>query len=68
MKNEISSLKVSSDSTKVIVNYAPDEIQIWSLTDQCLLKKLFGHKQSKHVIKSSFGGLDEGFVLSGSEG
>lgn len=68
MKNEISSLKISSDSTKLIVNYAPDEIQIWSLTEQCLLKKLFGHKQSQHVIKSCFGGLNESFVLSGSEG
>ncbi|TIA86772.1 hypothetical protein E3P99_03577 [Wallemia hederae] len=67
MKNEIGSLAISSDSSRVAVNYAPDEIQIWSLEDRCLVQKLYGYKQSQHVIRSCFGGYNDNFILSGSE-
>lgn len=68
MKNEISSLSVSLDSSQLLFNYAPNELQLWDLNNRCLIKKLYGHRQSQHVIKSSFGGYNENFIISGSEG
>ncbi|TIC18639.1 WD40 repeat-like protein [Wallemia mellicola] len=63
MKNEISSL----NSSQLLFNYAPNELQLWDLNNRCLIKKLYGHRQSQHVIKSSFGGYNENFIISGSE-
>ena len=40
MKNEISSLSVSLDSSQLLFNYAPNELQLWDLNNHCLIKKI----------------------------
>jgi WD40 repeat protein len=49
----------SSNSTPVL--------SLWSLSENNILRKYFGHRQEKLAIKCSFGGVQEKFVLSGSD-
>ena len=44
------------------------EIQLLDLATEQVVRKYSGHSQSKHVIRSGFGGVDSNFVVSGSEG
>ena len=44
------------------------EIQLLDLATEQVVRKYAGHSQSKHVIRSCFGGVEGNFVVSGSEG
>lgn len=44
------------------------EVQLWDLEAPRLARKFMGQRQSKNVIRSCFGGVDDHFVVSGSEG
>ena len=44
------------------------EIHLWDVDTRQLAHKYSGHKQSKFVIRSNFGGAHQGFIVSGSEG
>ena len=44
------------------------EIHLMDLATQQVVRKYAGHSQSKHVIRSCFGGVEGAFVASGSEG
>jgi len=41
---------------------------MWDLHAGRLARKFTGQKQGNHLIRSGFGGDDDSFVLSGSEG
>lgn len=43
-------------------------MQLWDLNTHKIVRKYQGHKQSQHVIRSCFGGVDGSFIASGSEG
>ncbi|BFZ07001.1 hypothetical protein BsWGS_10039 [Bradybaena similaris] len=57
------------DSKKelVLVNVASQGCHLWNLKDKVLLCKFHGHSQAFFTIYSSFGGLNEDYVASGSE-
>jgi WD repeat-containing protein 26 len=41
---------------------------MWEISTGKTIRKFSGHKHDKHVLHSCFGGIDEGFIASGSEG
>eukprot|EP00735_Rhodelphis_limneticus_P012679 TRINITY_DN5999_c0_g1::TRINITY_DN5999_c0_g1_i1::g.9861::m.9861 TRINITY_DN5999_c0_g1::TRINITY_DN5999_c0_g1_i1::g.9861 ORF type:complete len:649 (+),score=76.14,sp/Q28D01/WDR26_XENTR/37.95/1e-119,WD40/PF00400.27/1.1e-09,WD40/PF00400.27/1.1e-09,WD40/PF00400.27/6.2e-07,WD40/PF00400.27/2.2e+02,WD40/PF00400.27/5e+03,WD40/PF00400.27/1.7,WD40/PF00400.27/1.4e-11,eIF2A/PF08662.6/0.015,eIF2A/PF08662.6/1.4e+02,CLTH/PF10607.4/0.017 TRINITY_DN5999_c0_g1_i1:3-1949(+) len=63
----ITSLVLSDDSQYALVNISSQEIHLWSLKDKCLVQKYRGHRQGRYVIRSTFGGINQAFVISGSE-
>ncbi|KAI8982846.1 WD40 repeat-like protein [Trametes punicea] len=72
LEGELTSVKVSQDSQFALINRAsetgpPAEIHLIDLSTGRVVRKYTGHSQAKHVIRSCFGGVEENFVLSGSE-
>jgi WD40 repeat protein len=66
----ITSRSVSRDGMYLLVNLVSQEIHLWDITeDESTIKpfKYKGHRQGRYVIRSCFGGSDQGFILSGSE-
>jgi WD40 repeat protein len=64
----ITSVVLSQDDKYLLVNLAVSEIHLWNIDKQVIEKKYFGQKQGRFVIRSCFGGVNEHFILSGSEG
>ncbi|MCO5582794.1 hypothetical protein L7F22_036693 [Adiantum nelumboides] len=64
----ITSLSVSKDGRYLLVNLVSQEIHLWDMMDSAkLLLKYSGHRQTRYVIRSCFGGFNQAFVVSGSE-
>ncbi|KAI5075350.1 hypothetical protein GOP47_0009924 [Adiantum capillus-veneris] len=64
----ITSLSVSKDGRYLLVNLVSQEIHLWDMMDSAkLLFKYSGHRQTRYVIRSCFGGFNQAFVVSGSE-
>lgn len=64
----ITSFQLSKDDKFLLVNLLNQEIHLWSLVGEPnLVCKYTGHKRSRFVIRSCFGGLEEAFIASGSE-
>lgn len=53
---------------EALVNLSTQEIHLWDFADGGkVVRKFSGFKQGRYVIRSCFGGVNEGFVLSGSD-
>ncbi len=46
------------------------QIHLWDLNDreQPLVRSYAGLQQSRYIVRAGFGGTEENFVVSGSEG
>ncbi|KAF7322514.1 WD-domain-containing protein [Mycena chlorophos] len=66
-EGELTSLSVSRDSHCALVNSSPDDIQLWDLHASRLVRRYTGQRQSTDIIRSCFGGIENNFIVSGSE-
>ena len=65
----ITSLSITQDGRYALTNITEtQELHLWDLEERQLIRKYIGQKQKSFVIRSTFGGDDESFILSGSEG
>jgi WD40 repeat protein len=62
------SVAISQDSLHVLINLAEGEIQLVNMETTALVRQFRGQKQGEFVIRSTFGGAAENFIVSGSEG
>ncbi|KAJ6796275.1 WD repeat-containing protein 26-like isoform X1 [Iris pallida] len=64
----VTSFSLSRDDNFLLVNLLNQEIHLWSITEEPVLVARFkGHKRSRFVIRSCFGGSEQAFIASGSE-
>lgn len=64
----ITSFSLSNDGKFLLVNLLDQEIHLWTIDgDVKLVTKYEGHKRSRFVVRSCFGGLEQSFIASGSE-
>ncbi|KAI8584715.1 hypothetical protein K450DRAFT_217654 [Umbelopsis ramanniana AG] len=65
--HSITSVSLSDDGRYALVNVSSEELHLWDLDTQTLVNKYRGQKQKDNVIRSTFGGHNQAFVVSGSE-
>ncbi|XP_073009680.1 WD repeat-containing protein 26 homolog [Typha latifolia] len=64
----ITSFSLSEDDSYLLVNLLNQEIHLWGIKDDPkLITKYKGHKRSRFLIRSCFGGFKQSFIASGSE-
>lgn len=64
----ITSFSLSKDDKFLLVNLINQEIHLWEITGYPkLVTSYTGHKRSRFVIRSCFGGFEQSYVASGSE-
>ncbi|GAB2265624.1 WD repeat-containing protein 26 [Dionaea muscipula] len=64
----ITSFSLSKDNRFLLVNLINQEIHLWSIEgDLKVVSKYKGHKRTRFIIRSCFGGSDQAFIASGSE-
>ncbi|XVF01710.1 hypothetical protein REPUB_Repub04eG0111800 [Reevesia pubescens] len=64
----ITSFSLSKDNKFLLVNLINQEIHLWSIEgDPKLVSKYIGHKRTRFIIRSCFGGFGQAFIASGSE-
>ncbi|KAF4445577.1 hypothetical protein F53441_10709 [Fusarium austroafricanum] len=67
LKARPTSVSISQDSRHLLVNRSDGEAQLIDLLTRNSVQKFFGHTGGDYLIRCSFGGANESFVLSGSE-
>lgn len=68
MDQEITSVSVSQDSRYALINLRPNEAQVWDIDEHTLVSTYTGHRLARDMIRCCFGGSEQNFVASGSEG
>ena len=64
----ITSFSLSKDNRFLLVNLLNQEIHLWNIEgDPKLVSKYKGHRRTRFIIRSCFGGLKQAFIASGSE-
>ncbi|KAF7585800.1 hypothetical protein BBP40_010081 [Aspergillus hancockii] len=67
LKSKPTSVAVSRDSRHMLVNLSEGQIQLIDIETTDVIRRFQGQKQGSFVIRSTFGGAGENFVVSGSE-
>ncbi|KAL2821824.1 WD40-repeat-containing domain protein [Aspergillus cavernicola] len=67
LKSKATSIAISRDSRHMLVNLAECQIQLIDIESTEVIRHFQGQKQSRFIIRSTFGGAAENFVVSGSE-
>ncbi|RMX57360.1 hypothetical protein pdam_00016009 [Pocillopora damicornis] len=64
----IMSFSVSDDDRRALLNVASQGLHLWDIRDRVLIRKYQGVRQARFTIYSCFGGANQDFLASGSEG
>ncbi|KAF9514475.1 hypothetical protein BS47DRAFT_1295012 [Hydnum rufescens UP504] len=69
---DMTSVKISPDSRFALINYAPNVglikvVFLWDMQTSQLVRRFLGHQHEQHVLRSSFGGVNDTWVVSGGE-
>lgn len=59
---------IDSTDRLALLNVATQGVHLWDLRDRVLIRKFQGVTQGHFTIHSCFGGANQDFVASGSEG
>ena len=65
---KLTSVTISKDSTHMLVSMNKNKIRLMEIDTGRELLGFEGQVQENFIIRSSFGGADENFIVSGSEG
>ncbi|KAL2519677.1 transducin family protein/WD-40 repeat family protein [Abeliophyllum distichum] len=64
----IISFASSKDMKLLLVSLMNEELHLWNIDGSVnLIAKYKGHKRSRFVVRSCFGGIEQAFIASGSE-
>ncbi|KAL8105700.1 WD repeat-containing protein 26 homolog isoform X2 [Apium graveolens] len=67
-EDRITSFSLSKDNKFLLVNIVNQEIHLWRITgDPKIVSKFKGHKRTRFLVRSCFGGFEQAFIASGSE-
>jgi WD repeat-containing protein 26 len=64
----LTSVSISQDSRHLLVNHINGVAQLIDLARRETVQSYSGHTGGEYVIRADFGGANESFVISGSEG
>lgn len=64
----VMTFSVNKADRLALLNVATQGVHLWDLQDKCLVRKFQGVTQGHFTIHSCFGGVNQDFVASGSEG
>lgn len=67
LKVGLTSISISKDSKQLLVGKVDGEARLFDVDSRESVKTYVGPKMGEFVIRSSFGGANENFVISGSE-
>lgn len=65
---KMTSVNISADSKLMLVSMNQNKIRLMNIDTGEVLHHFDGQKQSEFMIRSAFGGANENFIVSGSEG
>ena len=65
---KLSSVSISRDCRHMLVSMIPNKVRLMEIDTGEVVQRYQGQVQTQFIIRSSFGGANESFVASGSEG
>lgn len=65
---DITCINISRDCKYILVNMSSSVVQLLDIETAEVVRQYCGQKQGNYIIRSTFGGASENFVVSGSEG
>lgn len=68
VSEQLTSVEISSDGSQMLLGMRNSILRLMDTATGEILQQYDGMKQSEFIVRASFGGAREGFVVSGSEG
>ena len=66
VSHRMTCISVSRDSRNMLVNMQNDEVHLIDIATADIIRRYTGQQQGEYIIRSAFGGADEGLIISGS--